>query len=218
MTDLLLLEAVETAVGTLFPGDVAVAVERISDAGDAGLWPEERAAMTGAVPARLAEFSAGRAAAHRVLAAIGHPAVALPMGADRAPIWPAGIAGSIAHTAGFAIAVARRGRALGVDVEEDARLEPELWPVICSAAELENFPVFDRGILVRRAFAAKEAVFKAQEPGQRAMFGFDAVSVTLAGDRFDARFSTDSGTFRAKQVVRGRLATLYGLVLAGVAL
>jgi 4'-phosphopantetheinyl transferase EntD len=209
--------AIETAGRSLFPVEVAVAVERIGASDEADLWPEEHAAILGAVPARLAEFSAGRSAARRVLVALGYVPAAVPMGADRAPLWPDGISGSIAHAAGIAIAVARRGLPIGIDVEEDAPLDRELWPVICGPAELAHLPSGDPGRGARHVFAAKEAVFKAQCPRRRAMFGFDAVSVTLAADGFDAQILANAGAYRAGQVIRGRLASIDGLVLAGVA-
>lgn len=111
---------VEAALRTLFPPGVAVAAERIVPSDASKLWPEEHAAVAGAVPARLAEFVAGRTAARRVLLALGQPAQALPMGPDRAAIWPGDIAGSIAHAAGLAVAVGRLEAALGVDIEEDS--------------------------------------------------------------------------------------------------
>jgi 4'-phosphopantetheinyl transferase EntD len=217
MTSDLPTGAIEAAVRSLFPAEVAVAAERIGVSTEADLWPEERVAIAGAVPARLSEFCAGRFAARRALAALGLRPTALPMRTDRAPLWPTGIAGSIAHAHGFAIAVARHGPALGVDIEADAPLDADLWPVICDSAELGRLPTIERGRHVRCIFSAKESVFKAQDPGQRAMFGFDTVSVTLANDAFDAQFCRDAGAFRAGQVVPGRLARIQGLVLAGVA-
>ena len=207
---------VEAAVRSLFPSGVAVAVTAISEASDADLWPEEAAAVVGAVPKRRAEFRAGRSAARRCLSELGLPPVALPMGADRAPVWPDGIAGSIAHAADIAVAVASRSCILGVDVEADAPLDPELWPVICAAAELARMPIDRRGQLVRQVFAAKEAVFKAQAPATRAMFGFDVVAVTLAEDGFAAQFTRTVGAFRSGQVLPGRLLRIGGLILAGV--
>ena len=207
---------VEAALRLLFPAGVAVAAEPVRPGAEVTLWPEERRAITGAVPARQAEFAAGRSAARRVLEGLGHPAVPLPMDKDRAAIWPPGIAGSIAHAAGLAVAVARRGSVLGVDLETDAPVEPDLWPLLCTPDELARL-TGDIGHLVRRVFAAKEAVFKAQAPDRRAMFGFEAVGVTLAKDRFDAQFRQDVGAFRAGQSVSGRLATVEGVILAGVA-
>ena len=119
------LKRIETALAALFPADVAVALCTLSAADPRDLWPAERQAVIGAVPRRLAEFAAGRQAARTALAALGHPAVALPMGPDRAAIWPDGIAGSIAHAAGLAVAVARPGAPLGVDVEDDSPLPQE---------------------------------------------------------------------------------------------
>lgn len=211
------LGQIEAALRALFPAQVAVALCTLAAADPRDLWPEESAAVSGAVPRRLAEFTAGRQAARTALAVLGQAPVALPMGPDRAAIWPEGIAGSIAHAAGLAVAVARRGAPLGVDVEEDSPLPDDLWPTLTSPEERAAFPPGDTGQQVRRVFAAKEAVFKAQPQGARAMFGFDAVRVTLVEDGFDAQFLVDAGAFRTGERLRGRLALVEGLVLAGVA-
>ena len=209
--------AVETTLRRLFPGDVAVAAEPIGPALISALWPEELAAIAGAVPARLAEFTAGRIAARRALARLGQPPLALPVAPDRAATWPEGISGSIAHAAGLAVAVARRGAPLGVDIEDDTGIAADLWPIICLPEELNRLGEADRARRVKCIFCAKEAVFKAQAAQHRAMFGHEILAVTLAGDDFDAQFLTSAGAFRAGQTVRGRIATLDGLVLAGVA-
>lgn len=208
---------VETALTALFPPGVAVAACDLASADPGALWPLERDAIAGAVPHRLAEFAAGRQAARQALAALGHPATALPLGLDRAPLWPDGIAGSIAHAAGIAIAVARSGPPLGIDVEEDAPLSPDLWPVILSPQEQHDLPEGDTGRHARQIFAAKEALFKAQDPATRAMFGFDAVAVALANGGFSATFRVSVGAFRQGQIVHGRMALVEGLILAGVA-
>lgn len=209
--------AVEAALRSLFPAGVAVAVEPIVPASATALWPDERPAVAGAVPARLNDFVAGRTAARGALQALGLPPVALPMAADRAAVWPDGISGSIAHAAGFAVAVARRGGPLGVDIEDDAGIAPDLWPFLCTADELRRLSGETMGQTVKRIFCAKEAVFKAQVPGLRAMFGHEILSVTLAEDGFDAQFLGQAGAFRAGQIVRGRCLCTMGLVLAGVA-
>ncbi len=211
------LKRIEIALAALFPADVAVALCTLPAADPRDLWPAERPAVGGAVPARLAEFAAGRQAARTALSALGLPPVALPMGPDRAPVWPDGIAGSIAHAAGLAVAVARRGAPLGVDVEHDSPMPDDLWPTLTSPEERAAFPPGEPGRQVRRVFAAKEALFKAQAQGARAMFGFDAVRVTLVEDGFDAQFLCDAGAFRTGDRMRGRLARVEGLILAGVA-
>lgn len=208
--------AVERALKALFPPEVAVAAERIGPHDDAALWPEERQAIAGAVPRRLAEFAAGRVAARRVLASLDHPPADLAVAPDRAALWPAGLCGSIAHDADLAVAVGRRGAPLGIDIEADEPLEDALWPVICSPEELERLKG-DTARLVRRVFCAKEAVFKAQPPATRALFGFEAVAVTLVENGFNAQFRASVGAFQSGQVLTGRLALVDGMVLAGVA-
>jgi 4'-phosphopantetheinyl transferase EntD len=207
----------EAALRTLFPPGVAVAAERIAPVDASALWPEERPSVQGAVPARLQDFVAGRTAARRALAALGQAACALPMAPDRSAIWPDGLSGSIAHAAGYAVAVARQGTPLGVDIEDDADIARDLWSIICGPQELRHLPQDHPGRTVRRLFCAKEAVFKAQPQGNRAMFGHETLHVSLADDHFDAQFLTDAGVFRAGQLVRGRIATVGSVVLAGVA-
>ncbi len=205
---------IETALGSLFPYGTAVAAERIVHGRDGELWPDERAAVAGAVSERRAEFTAGRIAARRCLARLGLPASGLPLGPDRAAAWPCGVFGSISHTAGFAVAVAGTNAPLGVDLEIDEGLEADLWPVICSVEELAEQPDMDVGRWVRRIFSAKEAVFKAQEPANRTLFGFDAVRVRLTSDGFVASYVRDVGRFCTGQQVRGGLASLHGMIIA----
>ncbi|MBA3908680.1 MAG: phosphopantetheinyl transferase [Rhodobacter sp.] len=209
--------AVEAALASLFPHGVAVAAEVVGAVEDGGLWPEELAGIAGAVTARRAEFAAGRIAARRCLEVLGQRPAGLPIGADRAAVWPTGVFGSISHGGGVAVAVASDVGPVGVDIEEDAALDAELWPIICGKAELSELPEGDRGRWVRQIFAAKEALFKAQAPARRAMFGFDAVDLRLKPDGFVARVRMAVGDFSEGQDVHGRLALVQGLILAGVA-
>lgn len=215
MTAALRLGDVEVALASLFPPWVAVAAERVT-AGGSALWPEEHTAIAGAVAARRAEFAAGRTAARRCLAALGLPATSLPVGADRAAIWPKGVFGSISHAAGIAVAVAGMTGPLGVDLEVDESLEPDLWPVICSAGEEADQPATDPGRWVLQIFTTKEAVFKAQASATRAMFGFDAVRVRVTESGFAARYMQDAGAILAGTEVQGRIAFVQGMIIAGV--
>ncbi|MCU0902859.1 MAG: 4'-phosphopantetheinyl transferase superfamily protein [Tabrizicola sp.] len=216
MTQPTRLKRIEATIRTLFPDGVALGLCTLSAADPRDLWPEERPAVAGAVPHRLAEFAAGRQAARAALAALGQSPVALPMEPDRAPLWPPGVSGSISHAAGLAVAVARQGAPLGLDIEEDAPLPADLWSVIIAEDERAALPPGDTGQLIRRIFAAKEALFKAQSREGRAMFGFDAVAVTLAERRFDAQFRHDAGAYRSGERIQGGLARTEGLIFAGV--
>lgn len=209
------LAALRKALAGLFPAGVAVAAVEIGTEQAAPL-PEEEAALCGAVPARRAEFAAGRTAARQALAALGLHAVAIPAGRDRAPVWPQGISGSISHGAGYAVAAVHGGRPLGVDLEAEGAVEPDLWPVVCCVDELAALPDTDRRQAVARVFSAKEAVFKAQYPLTGAMIGFDAVEVRLQADGFTARFRQTVGPFAAGHEMAGRSAGLCGVIVSGV--
>ncbi|MBL9047635.1 MAG: 4'-phosphopantetheinyl transferase superfamily protein [Tabrizicola sp.] len=209
-------EDVEAALALLFPTDVAVSVVEIGTAGLA-LFPEEQASLPAAVPARLVEFAAGRQAARRAMAALGHDVVPVPMGRDRAPIWPPGLSGSISHAGGIAAAVLRSGPPLGLDLEADEPLDSDLWPIICSEPELGAHPVTDRGLAVRRVFAAKEAVYKAQFPLTGQVIGFDAVAIAFRNSDFNACFLQGVGPIPEGFEMHGRIARKCGLILAGVA-
>ena len=131
-------EELAAAVSDLFGPGVAVAAAD-PRAPATGLLPEETAPTGRMIEKRHREFAAGRRAARAAMTGLGLPAVAIPMGPDRAPVWPEGVTGSISHTDTHCLAaVARTGevRALGLDLEPDMALEPALWPDICTGAEL----------------------------------------------------------------------------------
>lgn len=162
-------------------------IARIGEEGR--LFPEEAAHVARAVPARRAEFLAGRIAARRALAQLGYKTPPLPAGPDRAPLWPAGVSGSISHSAGAAIAVvgdSTRHPLLGVDIEPAEPLPVALIVEICRPEEIADRPAGDRPMLARRLFSAKEALYKAQYPRSRTVFGFHGLTVDLHSG--EARF------------------------------
>lgn len=91
----------------ILPPRVAVA-ESFGDLPDAKLLPEEEAIIARAVPRRRREFAAGRWCARAALAQLGEPPVPILRGPQNEPQWPAGIAGSITHCAGYRAAAAAR--------------------------------------------------------------------------------------------------------------
>jgi 4'-phosphopantetheinyl transferase EntD len=129
-----------------------------------------------AADARRAEFEAGRTLAARLLRALGHGPTLIGVGRRGAPEWPAGIVGSIAHARGMcvaAVADAARFAGMGIDVEPDEPIEPELYPAIFSASEMAE----PDAPPARLVFSAKEAVFKAQFPLTGAELEFEQVSI-----------------------------------------
>jgi 4'-phosphopantetheinyl transferase EntD len=134
------------------------------------LLPEEAAHLGRAVPKRVSEFAAGRLCARRALAEFGIVDFPIRAAADRQPIWPESMVGSITHTAGFCAAVAARRQgadALGLDSEVVGDVRVEIWPRICAATEIdwvESLPASQRPAAVTLIFSAKEAFYKCQYP------------------------------------------------------
>ncbi|MCU9837683.1 4'-phosphopantetheinyl transferase superfamily protein [Ruegeria sp. WL0004] len=190
---------------------------------DYEVYAEELAAIPGAVDKRRREFTAGRMATRLALRELGAPAMAVPMGADRAPIWPPGLLGTITHTGTACLAaVAWEGelRLLGLDLEEDSPLDPDLMPTICTPAETAWLAGQDnRGHWAKLIFSAKECAYKAQYRISRTLFGFDTLRITLdtANKGFTATFRTGVPGFKRGDILRGRFATGHGLIVTAIA-
>ncbi|MFV0473693.1 MAG: 4'-phosphopantetheinyl transferase [Pikeienuella sp.] len=143
-----------------------------------------------AVDKRRSEFLAGRLAALLALRAAGAPET---VGRDgRAPVWPAGVRGSISHSAGRAMAVATKSRAaLGLDCETmltEAAAE-EIAPIVLTPADQAMKPPGWSEAAFRTAvFSAKEAVYKALSDRMSDIPDFLEASIEKAdADGFEIR-------------------------------
>lgn len=193
----------------LFPPGVALAGAAPCD--PATLHPIEGAGIARATPARQREFAGGRAAVRAAQVALGLAPRPVPMGADRAPVWPPGLRGTIAHHADLCLAaVTADPWDLGLDLEPDAPLPPEVWAEVLGAGD----DATDR----RAVFAAKEAVFKALYPRVRAIFGFDAVRIALTGDGFIATTLHPLGPVPPGTILTGGLLRAGGMIVTALAL
>ena len=209
----------------LFPSAVQLAVTDPTDA-PTGLTTFESDQIANAVDKRRREFAAGRRAARMALVTMGHPSVHLPIGENRAPIWPDGVVGSISHSDTICIAVTAPSRqiaAIGVDVEDDRLLSPELEPLICTPTEREwlaRHPKHHRRRMGMLVFSAKEAAFKCQFALSHRMLGFDALEIHLSDDigHFEARFTQEAGPFPENTVLHGKFVTGHDMILTAVTL
>ena len=200
MTTLAALERLIAEHRHEWPEGVAVATAAAVEDGSA-LFPPERDAIRDGVPGRRAEFTGGRIAARAALAQLGVPPVAIPTDRDRAPIWPAGIRGSISHTHGLCIAVAAPEAVtagIGIDIELVAALEPGLSDMIATPEELDLFHPDSPGRAALRIFSAKEAAYKAQYTLSRSQFDFSTFRLTALG----ARFTRDVPPFQKGALLR----------------
>src|SRR5882757_6772137 len=64
-------------------------------------WPDEIEPVSRASESRVVEFAAGRHCARTALGLLGHAPVGIPRLPTNAPAWPAGITGSLSHSAGY---------------------------------------------------------------------------------------------------------------------
>jgi len=153
---------------------------------------EEEAALVRAVEKRRREFALGRSCARRAIAALGYTPVPLPPGPSRAPVWPAGLVGSITHCAPYCAAAVAEAAAywgVGIDAEPDEALPPGVSGMVLTAAERGWIAAAPSGVCWDRlVFSAKEAVFKVWHPLTGAWLGFqDAeLAVDPRGGAFEA--------------------------------
>jgi 4'-phosphopantetheinyl transferase EntD len=217
-------------LAALFPGGVLAAC-LTGEAPLELLSAQELSCVSHCASERIERFAAGRLCARLTLEALGLAGFPLLTARDRQPVWPAGVTGSITHTAGYAAAVVgRRGalRSLGIDSEVAAQVHRELWPGITAPSELARLRALPEAAACRQAavlFAAKEAFYKSQFPltGERLAFA-DVVIDSVADS------SGSSGSFEVLPqrplavgcAVRGVLAGRYRLhgpfVTAGLGL
>ena len=167
------------------------------------LFPEELTIVANAVPSRVEEFRLGRAAARKALAQLGVQAGPIGVGQSRAPLWPAGIVGSISHTTGFCGSVVGSTsdyRAIGIDACVNERLfdgaidriaspDERVWVDASTSAELATDAL---------VFSIKETVFKLWSPLTGVWLGFDEAEVTV-----DLASGSYLATIQAKDRVAG---------------
>lgn len=136
--------------------------------------------MQRAVPKRRSEYLAGRACAALALRALNAPEGVSRKG--RAPVWPAGVSGSITHTDRRVVAVAARDmRAIGVDLEPlmPPRTVAEVGHLLLSPADHAQRPAdMDAARFCTLVFSAKEATYKALSPQLADIPDFHEATVT----------------------------------------
>ncbi len=211
----------------ILPPPVAVA-ESFGDLPDAKLFPEEEAIIRRAVPRRRLEFTAGRACARAALAQLGEPPVPILRGPRNEPRWPAGIAGSITHCAGYRAAAAARTAGvatLGLDAEPDEALPHGVLDVISLAQERAQIAVLaaarpDAACWDRLLFCAKESVYKAWFPLAQEWLGFDDAEIVIdAGGTFTARLLVPGPLISGSPLTSlgGRWLAARGLLVTAIA-
>lgn len=173
--------SLQAAIQSLdFPG-VTIGHRLISPGDEDALLPEEVRAFAGSVVKVKRASGAARIVARQLLTQLGYPASALPKSASGAPVWPAGVTGSLAHDSRVAIAAVGLSRdvgALGIDVEPAELLPSELLDLV--ATPRERLRMADDPYHGRLLFVAKEAVYKAVYPLDQTFLEHHDVEINLA--------------------------------------
>lgn len=217
-------QMLEAQVAALFPVRIGIGITNPLASSDGGLFHVEQEAIRNAIPARQREFHAGRAAARMAQAALGLVPSAVPMGPDRAPVWPEGQCGAISHAGDTCIAVICRDpaiKALGLDVEVNEELPADALDTVLLPDELRWINQQPNpGQLARLFFSAKECAYKAQYPVSGQLFGFDTIAIAAdpAQGVFEARFTRPVPPFASGARLAGRLSVTDRLIITAIAL
>ncbi|MFG1897532.1 4'-phosphopantetheinyl transferase [Micromonospora zamorensis] len=177
----------------LLPSTVAVAVAGPDDwVGE--LLPAEQACLSErAVQTRRRDFAAGRACARRAMTGLGLPPTAVPAAPDRAPVWPAGVVGTITHTTGYCAAAAALTtdvRSVGMDAEQHHEVDPGVRRMVLLPEEEALCARLPGGISWPVVlFSAKETVYKVWHPVVGTWLGFRDAQLDV---------DPDAGTFTAR--------------------
>ncbi|GGZ38845.1 4'-phosphopantetheinyl transferase family protein [Streptomyces poonensis] len=185
--------------------DRAGADDGTDTAGGAVLFPEEEALMARAVHKRRREFTAVRGCARRAMEKLGVPAQAILPGERGAPVWPAGLTGSMTHCEGYCAAALVRAAdlaSLGIDAEPHAPLPEGVQEAIALPAEEDRLRRLTAGRpgvhWDRLLFSAKESVYKAWFPLTGKWLDFAEADIDVSADP-----GARTGTFRAELLVPG---------------
>jgi 4'-phosphopantetheinyl transferase EntD len=196
------------AIRALFPAS-AVAAELHGGADPGLLLPAERVHVLRAAAKRASHFAAGRLCARLALTQLDVHGFALCSAADRRPLWPNGIVGSITHTDDTCAAVVAPStdvRGLGIDIETVGGISADIASTVCTPEEYADARSHTgawRDVLLTLIFSAKEAFFKCQYPDTREWLEFNQVAVAIS------RQTETSGTLTIRILDRVLAARLH---------
>jgi len=206
-----------------------VAVEAFDDLPDVRLYPQEEALLRKAVASRRLEFGTARWCARQALGKLGLPPAPILPGPRGAPGWPAGVAGSMTHCAGYraaALAHTRDIAAIGIDAEPHGSLPDGVRDMFVSKEELpalaDLMAAAPETSWDKLLFSAKESAYKAWFPLTQRWLGFKDASVSInpADGTFTARLLVPGPVLAGRELAEfnGRWLARDGLVITSIAI
>ena len=190
---------------------------------------EMPASIQRSVAKRQAEFLAGRLCARAALLHLDGTCATPAIGEDRAPVWPAHIAGAITHSngrAGAVVALKSEWRGLGIDLENllsDERARRLVKEILTPGEQRRMAEGCDEDValVVTLTFSIKESLFKALFPlvGQRFYFEHAEVLSWSKDGHVRLRLLTDLSTeWHHGKEIEGQFAVHEGQLLSLVAI
>ena len=190
---------------------------------------EMPASIQRSVAKRQAEFLAGRLCARTALLHLDGTCATPAIGEDRAPVWPAHIAGAITHSngrAGAVVALKSEWQGLGIDLENllsDERARRLVKEILAPGEQRRMAEGCDEDValVVTLTFSIKESLFKALFPlaGQRFYFEHAEVLSWSKDGHVRLRLLTDLSTeWHHGKEIEGQFAVHEGQLLSLVAI
>jgi 4'-phosphopantetheinyl transferase EntD len=206
-------DSTDAVLAELFPPGVAICFSTELPA-DATLMAAETTATASMVEKRLQEFTHGRYCARLALQKLGVGMAAIPKAADRAPVWPAGIVGTISHSgpvAAAAVAHSAQLAGLGLDIEPKLPLTADVIQMVCRPDEI---PADDSES--KLYFCLKEAIYKCIYPLIEMYVDFQEmeVSINKADHEFRAIAHSDRFDTSVVENLQGKYVINEELVFA----
>lgn len=139
---------------------------------------------------RLRQFCSGRYLARQAIQAIGGSAAPILRMKNGAPLWPDGYTGSLSHSGELVGAIAGCHKdwfGMGLDVERQGRVRPDLWPILFTPGErcyLESKDGASQRFLATAFFSIKEAFLKLPSPKPKRVQDYHDIEVIHQNQRF----------------------------------
>jgi 4'-phosphopantetheinyl transferase EntD len=170
------------AIDSLAVPGLLIGHRMISQGDELALLHEEMASLSFPAIERRRASGAARRVARELMDSMGFAGLPILRSTFGAPIWPAGILGSMGHDDRIAVAVVGLRRdldAVGIDIEPVTPLPPDMLDLI--ATPREQRAIADNPLGSKILFVIKEAVYKASYSIDHKFLDFHDIDVDLAG-------------------------------------
>jgi len=168
-------------IDALVVPSVLVGYRVISEGDELALLYEEMESFSSPAIERRRASGAARRVARDLMNSMGVAGLPIPRSTFGAPIWPAGVVGSMAHDNRIAVAAVGLRRdmdSVGIDIERAVPLPPGMLELI--ATRREQCAIADNPLRAKLLFSIKEAVYKAAYPLDHEFLDFPDIEVDLA--------------------------------------